>query len=176
MKGKLNQLFLLRLSNKRYFGAGNFLKAFKLMFHKSFMISFRFSAGFFSKKIRSRHFQSYFRIQYKYGKIRTRKYPYLDTFHVVCEPGSSNKKSSKCLGRYENKLFVKSKKAEVVVRRCSSRQFFLKILQIQHKSTCEKPYNFIKQRLHHKCFPVRFDKFLGTPFFTEHPRGLLLKK
>ena len=30
------------------------------------------------------------------------------------------------------------------------------------------------QRLWHMCFPVNFEKFLKTPFFTEHPWWLLL--
>ena len=28
--------------------------------------------------------------------------------------------------------------------------------------------NFIKKRLRHRCFPVKFAKFLRAPFFTEH--------
>ena len=32
----------------------------------------------------------------------------------------------------------------------------------------------IKQRLQHRCFPVKFAKLLRTNFFTEHPRWLLL--
>ena len=35
--------------------------------------------------------------------------------------------------------------------------------------------NFIKKRLQHKYFPVKFAKFLRTPFFTKHLRWLLLK-
>ena len=38
-----------------------------------------------------------------------------------------------------------------------------------------KVCNFIKKRLQHRCFPVKFAKFLRTPFFTEHMRGLFLK-
>ena len=34
--------------------------------------------------------------------------------------------------------------------------------------------NFIKERLQHRCFPVKFAKFLRTPFFKEHLRWLLL--
>ena len=34
--------------------------------------------------------------------------------------------------------------------------------------------NFIRKKLKHKCFPVKFTKFLRTPFFTEHLRLLLL--
>ena len=30
--------------------------------------------------------------------------------------------------------------------------------------------NFIKKRLQHRCFPVKFANFLRTPFFTEHLR------
>ena len=34
--------------------------------------------------------------------------------------------------------------------------------------------NFIKKRLQHRYFPVKFAKFLRTPFFTEHLQWLLL--
>ena len=34
--------------------------------------------------------------------------------------------------------------------------------------------NFIKKRFQHRCFPVKFAKFLRTPFFTEYLRWLLL--
>ena len=34
---------------------------------------------------------------------------------------------------------------------------------------------FLKRRLQHKCFPVKFTKFFRTSFFTEHFWGLLLK-
>ena len=33
-------------------------------------------------------------------------------------------------------------------------------------------YNFIKKRLQHSCFPVKFARFLRTPFFAEHRRWL----
>ena len=33
----------------------------------------------------------------------------------------------------------------------------------------------LKTRLQHRCFPVKFAKFLKTIFFTEHFRWLLLK-
>ena len=35
--------------------------------------------------------------------------------------------------------------------------------------------NFIKERLQHRLFPVKFAKFLRAPCFTEHLQGLLLK-
>ena len=38
-----------------------------------------------------------------------------------------------------------------------------------------KAYNFIKNRLQHKYFLVKSAAILGTPFFTEHLRWLLLK-
>ena len=34
--------------------------------------------------------------------------------------------------------------------------------------------NFFKKSLQRRCFPVKFAKFLGTSFFTEHLRWLLL--
>ena len=37
-----------------------------------------------------------------------------------------------------------------------------------------KAYSFIKKILQHKCFPVKFAKFLRTPFLTEHLEWLLL--
>ena len=37
-----------------------------------------------------------------------------------------------------------------------------------------KVWNFIKNRLQHRRFPVKFVKFLRTPFFTEHLWWLLL--
>ena len=38
-----------------------------------------------------------------------------------------------------------------------------------------KACNFVEKRLQHRCFPVKFAKFLRTPFFTEHIRWLLLE-
>ena len=37
-----------------------------------------------------------------------------------------------------------------------------------------KACNFIKKRLQHRCLPVKFAKFLRTPFFTEYLLWLLL--
>ena len=33
-----------------------------------------------------------------------------------------------------------------------------------------RPATLLKMRLWHKCFPVNFEKFLGTPFFAKHLR------
>ena len=35
--------------------------------------------------------------------------------------------------------------------------------------------NCIQKRLQHRCFPVKFGKFLRTPFFTKHLQWLLLR-
>ena len=39
-----------------------------------------------------------------------------------------------------------------------------------------QPATFLKKRLWHRSFPVKFKKFLRTPFLTEHFRWLLLQK
>ena len=44
-----------------------------------------------------------------------------------------------------------------------------------NKVTDLKACNFFKKRLWHRCFPVKFAKFSGTPF-TEHLWWLLLKR
>ena len=36
------------------------------------------------------------------------------------------------------------------------------------------PATLLKKSLWHRCFPANFAKFLRTPFFTEHLRGLIL--
>ena len=44
-----------------------------------------------------------------------------------------------------------------------------------NKAACLKAYNSIKKRLQHSCFPVRFAKFLRTPFFVEEFQCQLLR-
>ena len=52
---------------------------------------------------------------------------------------------------------------------------FLKILKILQENTCVGVYfcpqacNFIKMRLQHSCRPVKFAKFLRTPFSYRTP-------
>ena len=53
-----------------------------------------------------------------------------------------------------------------ITRKHMCRSFFDKVTGLQN---C----NFIKKSLQHRCFPVKFAKFLRTPFFTEHLRWLL---
>ena len=64
--------------------------------------------------------------------------------------------------------------SEAVVRTCSVKKMFLKISQTSQENTCvgvsflksyrPEGYNFIKQRLQHRCFPVNFAKFLKNLF------------
>ena len=44
-----------------------------------------------------------------------------------------------------------------------------------NKNAGLKACNFIKKTLQHRCFPVKFAKFLKRPFFAEHIRWLLLE-
>ena len=54
--------------------------------------------------------------------------------------------------------------------RSSRSQMFFR-LGVQILKVC----NFIKKRLQHRRFPVKFVKFLRTPFLAEYLRWLLLK-
>ena len=66
---------------------------------------------------------------------------------------------------------------EVVVRRYSLKQVFLKILQISQKSTCVGVSFYLlsfKKRPKQRCFPVKLAKFLQhfcNNFFTKHLGG-----
>ena len=110
----------------------------------------------------------------------------------------TNPESSTFFGR----KFLNNWKA--VVRRCSVKKVLLEIFQNSQENTCDRDSfliklqatrvsfliklqacNFIKKRLwrpatllkkglYHRCFPVNFEKFLKTPFFTEHLQWLLL--
>ena len=62
--------------------------------------------------------------------------------------------------RHHSTDFAMQIKIEAVFRRRSSKGL--------------KACNFIKKRLQHRCFPVKFAKFLRTLIFTEHLRWLLL--
>ena len=56
---------------------------------------------------------------------------------------------------------------------------FLKNSQISQENNCVEVFfdkvtgpqgcNFIKKRLQHRCFPVKFSKYLRTPFFYRTP-------
>ena len=51
----------------------------------------------------------------------------------------------------------------------------LEISQNSQENTYARVSILIKKRLWHRCFPVKFAKFLRTPFLTEHLQWLLLK-
>ena len=63
---------------------------------------------------------------------------------------------------------------EAVVHRCSSKWVFLKTCNFNTNGWFLKTCNFIKKRLQHRCFYVKFAKFLGISLFTEHLPWLLL--
>ena len=65
--------------------------------------------------------------------------------------------------------------------RSSRSQMFFKIVVLKNSQMSVSFFNkgpqacnFIKMRLEHKCFPVKFAKLLRAPFFTEHLQWLLL--
>ena len=77
---------------------------------------------------------------------------------------------------YLFRLTQKEKLSEAAVHRCSSKQLFLKILQLLLrmylrwsdfliKLQAYRPAFLLKKRLQHKCF---LKKFLRTSFFVEH--------
>ena len=60
-------------------------------------------------------------------------------------------------------------------RRCAAKKGVLNnFTKFTGKHLCEsfffRPGTLLKKRLCHRCFPVSFEKFLRTPFFTEHFR------
>ena len=55
-------------------------------------------------------------------------------------------------------VFIEYENAVAAFHRCSS-----------------KACNFLKKRVQHRCFPVKFGNFLRTRFVTEHLRWVLLK-
>ena len=67
---------------------------------------------------------------------------------------------------------------EAVIRNVLQNRCFLKFRQFHRKTPVLesrfnkvaglKACNFIKKRFQHSCFPVKFAKFIRTPFFKEH--------
>ena len=60
-------------------------------------------------------------------------------------------------------------------RKCTVKTVFWKMSQFSHENICWSLFlvklqacNFLKKRLQHMHFPVKFAKFLKTPFFIEH--------
>ena len=74
---------------------------------------------------------------------------------------------------------LRSSRSEVFCKK-----MFLQNLQISQENICTRvpffiklqawPATLLKKDLWHRCFAVKFAKFLRTPFFTEHLRWLHL--
>ena len=77
-----------------------------------------------------------------------------------------------------NFIITKKLVKEAVVRKCSSKQVFLKVLQCSRENNYVvglKDYNFIKNKLQHGYFfPVNIAIFLRKLIFTDHLWWLLL--
>ena len=61
------------------------------------------------------------------------------------------------------------KKTQIEKNVCSSKEMFLKILQISQENGCIVVCDFIKIRLQHWRFPVKFAKFLKNLFYRTSP-------
>ena len=65
-------------------------------------------------------------------------------------------------------------RAESVVQKCSVRKGVLRnFAKFTGKHLCHSLFfkKILKRRLWHRCFPVKFAKFLRTGFLIERPRG-----
>ena len=101
----------------------------------------------------------------------------------ICYFWGSNQVFSEWFWRFGH-ISLKPDYSEAAVRRCCSKQVYLKISHYSKKKYVLKSLsdkvvglkvcNYIKNRLQHRCFPVNFGKFLRTSVFIEHFRWLLL--
>ena len=98
----------------------------------------------------------------------------------------NSKIENEVFGQYVNYIIfsLNFRNIEAVVRRDTSEQVFLKILQCSQEKICIGVFfkyadletcNFIKKRLQRRFFPLKLAKFLRLSFFTEHVRQLLLE-
>ena len=103
-------------------------------------------------------------IQSEYGKIRTRKTPYLNTFHAVIRTLTYKLnmvwlvKNITKHASDENKS-KDEKVPDTVARRCSVKQLLLKISQNSQENT------LFEKRDSDTVFPVNFEKFLEEQVF-----------
>ena len=84
----------------------------------------------------------------------------------------------------KNKYFLKNPVSEAVARWCSVKKVFLEISQNLQENTCVRvffnkvaglrPATLLKKSLWHRCFLVKFAKFLKTPFLQNTFEQLLL--
>ena len=78
---------------------------------------------------------------------------------------------SSVLGGYKmrtltRKGLIQSSCTDATVCICSTKKVFIKISQISQQNTCGLHVcNFIKNRLQHGCFPVKFAKSLWSAFY-----------
>ena len=106
----------------------------------------------------------------------------LDPESALPDLGSIDKKLSLCLGGRHKIVWIEPPDRliwEAVVKSCSVKKVFLKILQNSQENTCARvsflknlqtaPAALLKNRLWHMCFPVSFAKFLRNTFFYRTP-------
>ena len=67
-----------------------------------------------------------------------------------------------------------TKKSRKKFEYLESKKSFKRSRRSQMFADCRRPATLLKKRLQHRCFPVKFAKFLRTPFFSEHLCWLLL--
>ena len=79
-------------------------------------------------------------------------------------------------GKTSTKLVPSQTPFRTSHQRCSVKKIFLKIYKIPQKNTCVGVcfFNFIRKRLQHRCFPVKFAKFLGRTILKNICECLLL--
>ena len=86
---------------------------------------------------------------------------------------------SSVLGGYKmrtltRKGLIQSSCTDATVCICSTKKVFIKISQISQQNTCGLHVcNFIKNRLQHRCFPVKFAKLLRTRILKNICKRLL---
>ena len=96
---------------------------------------------------------------------------YQAIFLERCPSRSSHRSCSakrSVLKNFANSPVLESLFTEVATRGVLQKKVFLKILQISQENTCVRVFlikcvkNFVKKRLQHRCFPVKFAEFLRT--------------
>ena len=89
----------------------------------------------------------------------------LTIYYVIIQKTTSRRKSEEdvMIKFCKSYKVLKQSFADVLQNRCSEKVAGLRVCI------------FIKRRLQYRCFPVKFRKFLRTPFFTEHLWWLLLE-
>ena len=71
-------------------------------------------------------------------------------------------------------VFLYQSFTDVLQNRCSWKIKTPVLESLFTKVANLEAWNFIRKRIQHKCFPVKFEKILRARFFTEHLRWVLL--